>query len=140
MSDATDGDTKAKELGTTNFHIKIHIPRLSILPNLSVVSSTKQKSTLSPVSPMLDPPKHNSQGSPCRTKPEEDQYLPSPSPDDQFAIDVKSNNKSNDAVATIEGLFLNIGHRSSYERLTEKTVHETCEFFMHSPRHMSSKD
>ncbi len=35
---------------------------------------------------------------------------------------------------------MNIGHRSSYERLTEKAVYETCKFFMHSARHMSSKD
>lgn len=73
---------------------------------------------------MLDPAKHDPQSSPCRTEPEEDQYLPSPSPDDQFATDVESDDEGNDAVATIEGLFLNIGHRSSYEKLTEKAVHE----------------
>ena len=35
---------------------------------------------------------------------------------------------------------MNIGHRLSYERLTEKAVQETCEFFMHTPRHMTSND
>ncbi len=73
-------------------------------------------------------------------EPEEEEYFASTSPGDQFTTDVKSNNKDNNVVVTIEVLFLNIGYRSFYERLMEKVVHETCEFFIHSARHMSSKD
>lgn len=35
---------------------------------------------------------------------------------------------------------MNIGYRSSYERLTEKIVYETYKFFIYSATHMSSKD
>lgn len=66
--------------------------------------------------------------------------MASPSPGGQFATNFESNDEGNNAVATIEALFLNIGHRSSYERLTEKAIHETCKFFMQSVRHMNSKD
>ena len=66
--------------------------------------------------------------------------MPSPSLDDQFATNNKSNDGGNNAVATIEELFLNIKHRSSYEKLTKKAVRETCEFFIHFPRHMISND
>ena len=82
----------------------------------------------------------NSPRKKTKTPSDKEQYTPSPSPDDQFATDDESDDGGNNAVATIEELFLNIGHRSSYERLTEKAVQETCEFFMHTPRHMTSND
>ena len=140
MSNATDEDTEEKKLGTSNSSIKVHIPRLLVLLSSSVLNSTKQKLTLSLIPSMLDPAKHDLQSSPNQTEPEKDQYLASPSPGDQFATDVKSDDKNNNAVATIERLFFNIERKSSYERLTEKTVYETCKFFIQSTRHISSKD
>lgn len=59
ISDVTDKDIKEKELETLNFSIKVHIPSLSILLNLSTVNSTKQKLTLSPVFSMLDLAEHD---------------------------------------------------------------------------------
>lgn len=35
---------------------------------------------------------------------------------------------------------MNIRYRSSYERLLEKVVWETCKFFIHPPRHITLKD
>ena len=35
---------------------------------------------------------------------------------------------------------MNIRYRSLYERLREKAVQETYEFFIYSPRHMTSKN
>ncbi len=107
---------------------------------MSTLNSIKQKSTSSPVSFILDPVEHDPQSFPYQTKPKEDQYLASPSPGDQFTTNVKSDNKDNNAITTIEGLFLNIGYRSSYKRLTKKVVYKTCKFFMHSAKHISSKD
>ncbi len=127
-------------MGTSNSNIKVHIPCSSIWLNLSALNSTKQKSKLSPVPSVLDPAKHNPQSFPNQIAPEEEEYLANLSPGDQFAINVKSNDKDNNAVVTIEGLFLNIGHRLSYKRSTEKAIYETCEFFMHSARHINSKD
>lgn len=84
--------------------------------------------------------KHDPQGSLCQNNSEEDQYLASPSLGDQFATNVENDEKSNNAVATIKRLFLNIEHESSYNSLTKKVMHETCEFFMHFVRYMSSKN
>lgn len=44
------------------------------------------------------------------------------SPGNQFATNNKSDDKGNNAIATIKELFLNIRHRLSYEKLTEKAV------------------
>ncbi len=140
MDNAINKNTKEKELGTSNSSIKVHIPRSLVWLNLSALNSTKQKLTSSPVPSMLNPAEHNPQSSPYQTELEEDQYLVSPSPGDQFATNVESNNKDNNAVTTIKRLFLNIGHRLSYKMLMEKTVYETGKFFIHSARHMSSKD
>lgn len=108
--------------------------------NLSVLNSTKQKLILSPVLSILDPIKHNPQSFLFQIELENNQYLASPFSSDQFAIDIESDNKSNNVVIMIEGLFLNIRHRSSYKRLIEKTIHKTCILFIHSVRHISSKD
>lgn len=93
-----------------------------------------------PIPPILDLAYHNPQSFTFNPKLDKDQYTPSPSPHDQFVTDDESDDGGNDAVATIEGLFLNIGYRSLYKKLTEKAVQETCELFMHSLRHMTSKD
>lgn len=63
--------------------------------------------------------------------------MPSFSIDNQFTTNVEDNNK---VVAIIKGLFLNIRYRSFSERLMEKAVHETCEFFMHSVKYISFKN
>lgn len=89
---------------------------------------------------MLDLIKHNPQSSPHQTNPEEDQYLTSLSPSNQFTNNVKSNNKDNNAVTTIERLFLSIEYRLSYKRLTKKAIHEICKFFVNSARDMGCKD
>lgn len=89
---------------------------------------------------MLDLAKHDSQSSFYQTEPKEDQYLASSSPGNQFATDVKNDNKNNNAVIIIKRLFLNIGYKSSYKRLIEKAVHETCKFFIYSAKYMSFKD
>lgn len=89
---------------------------------------------------MLNSAKHNPQSSFYQSGLEKDQYLANFSFNDQFAIDIKNNNEDNKVVARIEGLFLNIGYKSSYKRLIEKMVQETCKLFMHFARHMSSKD
>lgn len=89
---------------------------------------------------MLDPIKHNPQSFPSQIKLENNQYLTNPFSSDQFAIDIESDNESNNIVVTIERLFLNIRHRSSYKRLIEKAVYKTYILFIHSVRHMSSKN
>lgn len=71
---------------------------------------------------MQNSTKCNSQSSYFLTRPEKDTYMPNPSLNEQFDINIKSNNKSNDAIAIIKGLFLNIRYKSLYERLMEKTV------------------
>lgn len=94
---------------------------------------------LSPIPFMLDPVKYDPQSSLYQTKLEKDQYLASSSAGDQFATDVKGDDEGNNAFTIIEGLFLNIEHKSSYKRFTEKVIYKTCKFFMHSARHMSFK-
>lgn len=89
---------------------------------------------------MLDFTKYNPQSFAYQTELEENQYLASFSLIDQCANNVKSNDMNNNAVAIIEGLFLNIRYRSSYKRLIEKIVHETWKFLIHSTRHISSRD
>lgn len=116
MSNAIDQDIKEKELEISNSSIKIHIPSLSVLLYLSALNSTKQSPILVPVSSILDPTKHDLQSSCNQTKPKEDQYLASSFSSNQFATDIKSNNKGDNAVTTIERLFLNIKHRSFYKR------------------------
>ncbi len=59
ISNATDKDTKEKELDTFNYNIKVYISRSLVRLNLSALNSIKQKLTLSPVRSMLDPAKHN---------------------------------------------------------------------------------
>lgn len=51
---------------------------------------------------MLDPDKYDPQSSPYQTVPEKNQYLASPSSGNQFATDIKSDVKDNNAVAIIE--------------------------------------
>lgn len=114
ISNAIDKNIEEKELKISNSNIKVHILRSSVLLNLSSLNSIKQKWTLSPVSSMLDSTKHNPQSSLYQTKPKEDKYLNSFFPNDQFAINIKSDNEGNNAVAIIERLFLNIRYRSSY--------------------------
>lgn len=128
-----------KQSEVTGPQIKVMVPPTSILLGSSNASSTKQKST-SPVPSILNFANHNSRNSTFNPESDKEQYTPSPSPNDQFATDDESNNGGNNAVAMIEELFLNIGHRSSYERLTEKAIQETYEFFMHTSRHMTSND
>ena len=137
---AKDQGDEEKQSEVTSPQIKVIVPPTSILPASSNVSSTKQKSTLSPVPSIWNLADHNPRNSTFSPKSDKKQYTPSPSPNDQFATDNESDNRGNNAVATIEELFLNIEHRSSYKRLTEKAVQETCEFFMHTPRHMTSND
>lgn len=140
MSDGIDNDTKEKELGISNSCIKVHILRSLVWLNLFALNSIKEKLTLAPFSSMLNPTKHDFQSFLYQTAPEINQYLASPSPNDQFAIDIESNNKDNNAVTIIKRIFLNIRHRSFNERLMEKVVHKTYKLFLHSTRHMSSKD
>lgn len=71
---------------------------------------------------------------------EEEEYLIRLSLDNQFAIDVIINDENNNAIAMIEGLFLNIKHRLSYKRLTEKAVYESYKFLIHFIWYMSYKD
>lgn len=140
ISNPIGENIERKELGTINSRIKVHIPRSLILPNSSSINSTKQKLPLSPVLLILDLIKYNPQSFSGQNKPEEDQYLPSFSANNQFVINAKSDNKDNHAIAKIKGLFLNIGHRLFYKKLIEKAVYKTCKFFIHSIRHISSKD
>lgn len=86
--------------------------------------------TLLPVLSILDLAKYNLQSSFYQTKPEEDQYLANFSPNNQFASNVKSDNKNNNIIITIEELFLNIGYKLTYEKLIKKTIHETYIFFI----------
>lgn len=112
----------------TNSYIKVYIPYLLILPNLSFVNSTKQKLILLPISTISDSTKHNLQSFFYQNKFEKNQYLPSYSSNNQFATTIKSSNKGNNIVTTIEELFLNIRDKSSYKKLTEKAIHKICEF------------
>lgn len=136
MSDIKDRDTEGRELETTNSHLEVQILPPSILSNLSA----KPEKTLLLVSPIQNPVEYNPQSSPCPAVLKKDQYLLCPFPDDQFATDVASDDEGNNVVAMIERLFLNVRHRSSYERLTEKAVYKTCKFSIHSTTHMSSKE
>ncbi|MCJ1347429.1 hypothetical protein MMC31_005654, partial [Peltigera leucophlebia] len=131
---------KEKQSEVIGPQIKVIVPPASILPGSSNANFTKQKSTSLPVPSLLNLADHDPRSSTFNLESDKEQYTPSPSPDDQFATDDESDDRGNNAVATIEELFLNIGHRSSYERLTEKAVQETCEFFMHTPRHMTSNN
>lgn len=140
MSDTIDEDTKEKQKGISNFSIKVHILHSSVLLNSSILNSTKQKLVLSQILSMLNTSKYDPHSCLYSTKPEKNQYLASFSPVDQFTTNVKSVNKDNNAVAMIERFFINIRHKSFYKRLTEKVIHETCKFFMHSTIHMTSKD
>ncbi len=126
MSNVIDKDTKEKKLGLSNFNIKVHISHSLVLLNLSALNFTKQKLTSLPVPSILDLAKTNPQSSLYQTKSKKVQYLASFSPNNQFATNVKSNNKDNNTIAIIERLFLNMGHRSSYKRLIEKVIYETC--------------
>lgn len=72
MSDAIDKNTEKKELRTSNFSIKVHIPHLSILLNLSTLNLWKQKLILSSVPSMLDSDKYNLQSVVYQTEPEQD--------------------------------------------------------------------
>ena len=65
--------------------------------------------------------------------------MSSSSLNNQFATNVKSNNKDNNIVVTIEGLFLNIRYKLSYKRLTKKVVYKTYKFFMHSVKYIVLK-
>lgn len=107
---------------------------------MSALNSIKQKSTLSLIAFILDPIKQNPQSFLNQTESEKDQYLVSRSLSNQFTTNVKSDDKSNNAITIIERLFLNIGYRSSYKRLTEKAVYWTYKFFIYSVRHMCFKD
>lgn len=89
---------------------------------------------------MLNVTKHDPQRSSYQIKPEKNQYLASSSPNNQFATNVKSYNESKNAIAIIEELFLNIGHKLFYKGLMEKALYKICKLFMHFPKHMSSKD
>lgn len=66
--------------------------------------------------------------------------MPSSSLDNQFSIDNKSNNRGNNAIAIIKELFLNIRHKLSYKRLTEKVIQEMYESFLYFLIHMTFKD
>lgn len=90
---------------------------------------------MSSTSPKILPkPSHASD---VDTESDKDEYEPQNS---HYSTGSDSDDKVNNTVATIEELFLHIGHRSTYERLTEQRVQQTCQFFMHSPRRMTAKD
>ena len=97
---------------------------------LSITNSRKQKSTSFLIPPKLNLAEHNPQCSIFNAKLDKEQYTPSPFPNDEFAINNESDNRDNNAVAMMKGLFMNIGHRSSYKRFTNKALQETCEFFI----------
>lgn len=48
--------------------------------------------------------------------------MPSFFPNDQFATNNKSNNRSNNAVVKMKELFLNIEYKLSYKSLTKKAI------------------
>lgn len=75
-----------------------------------------------PVSPILALANHDAQSCTFNLKSDKDHYTPSPSPDCQFITNDDSDDGGDNAVATIETLFLNIGYKSLYERLSEKAV------------------
>lgn len=89
---------------------------------------------------MLNPIKYGFQSFSYWTKIEKNQYLPNFFLDNQFATNVKSNNESKDAIAIIEKLFLHMKYKLPDKKLMKKTVNETCKFFIHSIKYMSSKD
>lgn len=123
----TANKNKEKEqLGTTNSQIKVRILSTSILLGLFIAKSTKRNSTLLLVSFILALANHDAQNFTFNLKLDKDYYKPSFSPNSQFAINNESNNRSDNAVIIIEGLFLNIRYRLLYKRLTKKAVLETC--------------
>ena len=113
---------KEKQSEVTGPQIKVMVSPASILPGSSNASSTKQKSTSLPVPSIMNLANHNPRNSTFNLESDKEQYTPSPSPDDQFATDDERDDGGNNAVAMIEEQFLNIRHRSSYERLTEKAA------------------
>lgn len=98
------------------------VPPASILTDSSNASSTKQKLTLLLVLSIRNLADYNLRSSIFNPKSDEEQYTSGSSPDDQFATDNKSDNGDNNAVATIEKLFLDIRYWSFYKSLTEKTI------------------
>ena len=98
------------------------VPPAFILPGASNANFSKQKSILSPVPFIWNLAKHDLQSSTFNPKSDKEQYTPSLLPDDQFTNNNESDDRGNNVVTTIEELFLNIGHRSSYIRLTMKAV------------------
>lgn len=112
----------------------------SILPSLSIASSTKQKSILLPVSFIRNFANYNLQSSTLNPEWDKKQYMPSFSPNNQYATNDKSNDKGNNDVVIIKELFLNIKYRSSYEKLIEKTIQKTYKFFIYSLKHMISNN
>ncbi len=113
MSNTADKNIKEKEWRKSNSNIKVYIPQSSVLLNLSTLNFIKKKSMLLLVLFMLDSNKHNPQISSYQIELEEEEYLASSSPGNQFTTDIESNNKDNNAITIIEGLFWNIGYRSS---------------------------
>lgn len=65
ISNIIGKNIKEKELRITNSHIKVHILYLSILSNLSFVNFIKQNLTLSPIVPISDLTKYDSQSFSC---------------------------------------------------------------------------
>lgn len=59
--------------------------------------------------------------------------------DNQFAANVKNNNKTNNAITIIEELVMNIKYKSFYKKLIEKIIHETCGFFIYFAKPIISK-
>lgn len=53
-----------------------------------------------------------------------------------FVIDNKCGNGDNNIIAIIEKLFINIKHRLLYKKLIQKVLHEICEFFLYSLKHI----
>lgn len=133
ISNITDKDTKKKELWTSNSTIKVDIPCSLVLLNLSTLNFIKQKSILLPIPSILDLAKHNFQSSSNWTKPKEDQYLANSSSNDQFATNIKNNNKDNNVVAIIERFLFNIRYRLSYKRWIEKKYKKLANF-LYIPR------
>lgn len=140
LSNIIDKDIKEKELGIFNFSIKIHILHSLVLLNLSTLNTIKQKLILLLILSILNPTKYDSQNSFYQTKSKKDQYLISFFLNNQFTTNIKSDDKRNNAISIIKGLFLNLRYRSSYKKLIEKMIYEICKFFMHFIRYMSSKD
>lgn len=67
--------------------------------------------------------------------------MPTLSFDDQFGCNLKSKNQTNNIIATIKRLILNISeYKLSFKKMIKKALYKTCKFFMHSIRYISSKD